>query len=125
MTSDQPLNQSCLSDYLVDPDRNVCLCCDGLVGYSAAVALDAEGTEHLVLIEDAAVDDEHVRYDAACTTVIHEQIGPLPTRWQARVRYAPIRCGRPTKAGYPCRVEVARPGSTCGWHRGTRSQARQ
>lgn len=111
--------------YIVDPDRTVCLCRDGLVGYSVAVAIDVDGAEHLVLIEDVSIGNERVRYDAACTTVIHEQHGPLPPRWQARVRYAPLRCGRPTRAGRPCRVEVTRPGGACGWHRNRHLEARR
>lgn len=105
--------------YLVDRARCVCLCGDGLAGYTAAIAIESDGTEHAVLAAEIAIGDDRVRYDATCAAVAHEQLGPLPPRWFARVRLAPLRCGRPTKTGTPCRVEIAVPGRTCGWHRNT------
>jgi hypothetical protein len=69
--------------------------------------------------------DDAVNGDAGRRFAPHEQDGPLPPTWRAKViRVAaglpalPPRCGRPTRAdGHPpCRARVAEPGQTCQWH---------
>ncbi|MGK2881308.1 MAG: hypothetical protein ACSLE6_11100, partial [Mycobacterium sp.] len=61
------------------------------------------------------LDDPHVRVDVTSAGVAHEQLGPLPPRWRDRVRLCPIRCGRRTLTGAPCRRVVAGPGP-CASH---------
>jgi len=105
---------------IIDYDRTICLCCGaGNPDYLAATAIAADGTEHLVLAERDAIGDENIRYDPTCSTVRHEQTGPLPPGVRYRVWQVPAhRCGRPTKTtGRPCRIEVTRPGEPCGLHR--------
>lgn len=103
--------------FLIDPQRSVCLCNEGAEGHRISVALNAAGDEHFVVILDAAVNDVSVRYDAACTAVAHEQLGPLPPLWKSRTWLSPLRCGRPTKTtGAGCRNIVATPGSACRRH---------
>jgi hypothetical protein len=102
---------------LIDDSRTRCLCDVGRDDYIAATAIAADGTEHLVLAELDSLGDETVRYDPGCGDVAHEQLGALPPRWAARTTLAPLRCGRRTQAGHPCRILVTRPGDTCTWHR--------
>lgn len=102
---------------LLDADRCVCLCQDGSPGFWAAVAVAADGTEHLLLAERDSVGDEQVTYDRACPDAPHERLGPLPLGWRARLQLAPLRCGRSTQLGRPCRVIVTQPGQPCGRHR--------
>jgi len=47
----------------------------------------------------------------------HEQLGPLPALYAARVRRAAVRCSAPTLHGSPCRVTVATTGARCHLHR--------
>lgn len=104
--------------YLIDEARSCCLRDTGASEYIAAVAVDTDGAEHLVLVERESVGDAAVRYDATCTAVSHEAIGPLPLEFVRRITVAfrTHRCGRPTKSGAPCRTPVAHPGDACGWH---------
>jgi hypothetical protein len=111
--------------YLIDMSRTACLCGDGAVGLSVAVAVDPDGTEHFVVIDDALLGSSEARYAAQCPTVVHEQLGPLPKRWRALVAYAPLRCGQPTKAGTSCRVVVTEAGRTCGKHRTPTTQPKE
>jgi hypothetical protein len=87
------------------------------------VCIDATGREHFAIVEWRSIGDETVRYDSTCSSVAHEQLGPLPSRWRDRVQLAPLRCGRPTQAGRPCRIPVAAPGQRCSWHRAERTTA--
>ena len=113
-----------MSGYITDSRRATCLCDAGAPDYVATVAVDSDGCEHLVLAERYSIGDEHVRYDATCRDVPHEQTGPLPLEYVRRlmisIRSAGVhRCGRPTKTtGRPCRIEVTPPGEACGLHRG-------
>jgi hypothetical protein len=103
---------------IVDCDRSACLCAEGAPGYVAATAVGADGSEHLLLALVDALGDETVRYDPTCADVApHEQLGALPGRYQLGLRCVPLRCGRRTAAGRPCRAPVTQPGGTCGWHR--------
>lgn len=104
-------------DNLVDPDRIARLRDVGQPDYIAAATIQADGTEHLVLAKLAALNDHAELYDAACTAVSHEQLGPMPAAWRHRVAQAPLRCGRPTKTGRPCRSYVTKPGGACARHR--------
>lgn len=104
------------TNHLLDEERSACLCDVGQADYIAATAVDANGSEHLVFVERSAMGDLAVRYDSTCRDVAHEQLGPLPAIWRHRAALAPLRCGRPTKAGRPCRALVADPGP-CSRHR--------
>lgn len=89
--------------------------------YAATVIVDQDGTEHLVLLSRATFerDDRENRtgwVDWPCAGIAHEQVGPLPQRWAQRTVLAPLRCGRPTACGRPCRVYVSAPGRACRWH---------
>lgn len=104
---------------LIDNVRSACLCDAGGTEYVAAVAVAADGAEHLVLAQHSAIGDQSVRYDSACRDVAHEQLGPLPIEYVRRLTVSrrTHRCGRPTQTGRPCRVRVQADGDACDWHR--------
>ncbi|MBS4730062.1 hypothetical protein MSM1_17535 [Mycobacterium sp. SM1] len=101
----------------IDPNTVACLCDCGTRDYIAAAAIDADGSRHLLLARVDAIGDGKTHYDPACSHVPHEQLGPLPPAWRARVQLAPLRCGRPTLAGTPCRCIVTTPGAPCHLHK--------
>jgi hypothetical protein len=121
MTTSDPLHRT--TDYL-DTDRTACLCDVGAPDYLAATMIGPDGEHRFVLCRRDLINDPTIRYDPACTDAPHEQLGPLPPRWAARTRLAPLRCGRSTKAGRACRTPVARPGDACAWHRNSYAQSR-
>lgn len=111
---------------LVDDARSCCLCDVGGPGLIATVALDSDGTEHLVLADRDRIGDDTARVDTSCQTVEHEQVGQLPIDFVRRItvsrrtfRCSPdtLRCGRRTKSGRPCRIPVMFDGDACAWHR--------
>jgi hypothetical protein len=102
---------------LLDDDHTRCLCDVGGDGYIAATAVAADGSTHLLLARVDAIGNSDVTYDPGCTDVAYEQLGALPPRWAARVALAPLRCGRRTKSGTPCRITVTEPNAACSWHR--------
>lgn len=111
--------------HLVDHSRTRCLCDVGAPGYWAVTAVAADGTEHLVIAELDSLGDDDVRYDPACPAATHEKLGELPLEYVRRVTAVSRRthlCGRPTKHGRPCRLEVAHPGAACTFH-ATRADA--
>ena len=101
----------------IDEHRTVCLCSVGQPDYLAATAIRADGRETLVLAAVAAIGDEAAGYDAECRAVAHDQLGPLPDEFVARISSRTGRCGRRTQAGTPCKIRVPRPGAACEWHR--------
>lgn len=102
--------------YLLDPHRTVCLCADGSPGYVAAVAIEPNGTEHLVIAEQASLGHHDAKYCAGAPEATHDQLGALPAHWQSRVQLAPLRCGRTTRRGRACRSIVLHPGAPCILH---------
>lgn len=70
---------------LIDSDRTTCLCDAGRPDYWAALVVAADGSEHLVLVEQGSIGDETVRYDRTCSTVVHEQLGALPIEFVRRI----------------------------------------
>lgn len=102
---------------LMDDGRTVCLCDVGAPAYVATAAIDADGAVTYVLAEVESLGDPSATYDAHCSEATHEQAGPLPPQWRARVQLAPARCGRRTKTGARCRAYVGRPGDACGRHK--------
>ena len=99
----------------IDAERTACLCDVGGAEYVAATVVAPTGESNLILVRyDALGTDATYRSD--CPSAPHEQCGPLPAHWQARITRALVRCGRPTKAGAPCRTPVTRAGAACGWH---------
>jgi hypothetical protein len=107
----------------VDNDRSACLCGQGGGEYVACVLVAADGSHDLVLVDWELIGDGQHTYNRTTPEAIHEQAGPLPLdivrrlAISSRGRRTIQRCGRPTKAGAPCRTPVARPGETCAWHR--------
>jgi hypothetical protein len=53
-------------------------------GYTAAVLVDAAGTEYLTLVNPAGVG-RTAMFDPACATVYHEQLGPLDAETAKRI----------------------------------------
>lgn len=100
---------------IVDDNRSVCLCDAGQPGYVAAVCVTDDGQEALWLVNSAELEAERQRCGSADQP--HEQLGALPAIWRHRVALAPLRCGRATKVGRPCRTPVAIPGASCARHR--------
>jgi hypothetical protein len=102
----------------IDYARSRCLCDVGMPGYVAVTAVDTDGDTDLVLVDESALGCEgHNAYDPTCAAAPHEQSGPLPQRFRSRLLATPLRCGRRTKGGAPCRTPVAEPGRACAWHR--------
>ncbi|GAC59018.1 hypothetical protein GOHSU_68_00100 [Gordonia hirsuta DSM 44140 = NBRC 16056] len=100
---------------LVDDSTRRCLCDVGLPGRSAAETVEADGERVLWILADELVGDDSA--DLGARRPAHEKVGPLPAGWAERVRLAGRRCGRPTKAGRPCRAPVSVAGASCFRHR--------
>ena len=100
---------------LVDYERTACLCDVGQPDYWAAVCVTASGGDVLWLVCKDELGAEHPRCGTADQP--HDQIGPLPDRYRLGLQAVPIRCGRPTKSGAPCRTPVHQSGVACAWHR--------
>src|SRR5262249_25882299 len=108
----------------VDLDRSVCLCAAGEPDYLAATMVDADGVTHLVLVDRGSLGDRAVTFAPGCPQAVHEQLGALPLEVLCRIVIAArrhgepggatshgepggtvtYRCGRPTRAGAPCRM---------------------
>lgn len=103
---------------IVLDDRSVCLCDVGQSAYIAATIISPDGAQRLVLAEREAIGDPGTRFDPTCSTVAHEQPGPLPMEFVRRftIGQRTHRCGRRTCKGCPCRNRVDRPGQACEWH---------
>jgi hypothetical protein len=80
----------------------------------AATAVDVDGQTHLVLAERDSIGDDSVRYDAGCTAVAHEQLGPLPLETLLRIkinfrtyaaRLAPFAAGAAQSQDAPAGLE--------------------
>lgn len=106
----------------IDDHQSCCLCDIGLPGWRATVCVADDGRHDLVLVNTEFLGDPRATYDPITTQAPHEQPGPLPSRWRDRVQLAPLRCGRPTKSGRPCRAPIPQPGDTCGHHRNTNKE---
>ncbi len=96
-----------------DPERHALplleLCLGG--GWHAGVGIGPDGSVWPWLIDpDADTPARHVAPP-------HEQLGPLPALYAARVRRAAVRCSASTLHGHPCRVAVPTPGARCHRHR--------
>jgi hypothetical protein len=74
---------------LIDDARTRCLCDVGRPDYLAATAIAADGSSHLLLAQVDAIGAESVTYDASCSTVAHEQLGPLPLDVRPAHHYRP------------------------------------
>lgn len=96
----------------------------GAHGWLAAMVVVVDPTGHRDGIEVPILvnREENMVRDMLCTLVEHEQLGPLPGRWQAAVRDAVWRCGRQRRDGGRCRAQVGQHGDACVHHR---SQADQ
>lgn len=106
-------DRNCEVNFL-DRHRSAPLWDVGAPGYLAAVGVDPDGRDVLVL-----ASEEHLNVEGApqgCADQPHERIGPLPAVWRRRINGDP-RCGAPTAKGRPCRVKVASQGDICGIHR--------
>jgi hypothetical protein len=82
--------------YLIDDRRSACLCDHGS-RYTAATAVAADGSEHLVLAQHDAIGNTDVRYDADCIDVDHEQPGELPLDYVRRIAIAGRKRKRTTE----------------------------
>jgi hypothetical protein len=96
----------------------------GLDGYVVAEGIDPSGDRVLLLACERMLGDERYPF-APATEVEHEQLGQLDWRLRGRVQLAPLRCGRRTQRGTPCRNFVTYPGQPCGWHRTTNQRKEQ
>lgn len=107
-----------MNDNYVDNARSADLTDVGLANYLAATVIDEDGTEHAILAERESIGNPSVRYDPTCGHAPHEQLGALPLWFIRRITISrrTYRCGRPTKAGPPCRMSVPRQGDACAWH---------
>jgi len=98
---------------LIDYERSACLCDVGAPDYVAAVCVASGGEDVLWLVSKTEFEAEDPRCGNANQR--HEQLGRLPATVRDRI-WPPIRCGRPTSSGLPCRIRVGEPGRPCGTH---------
>jgi hypothetical protein len=107
------------SGSLIDYERTACLCDVGQPNYWAAVCVTDTGEDVLWLVCKDELGAEHPLCGSPDQP--HEQLGPLALEFVRRItisrRTRTHRCGRPTKAGAPCRTPVARRGDACARHR--------
>ena len=69
-----------MSASFLDPDRTVFLHAYGLPGFSAAVAVGADGAEHLVLVNEWLLGDAHSNtYDRPAWAQHMSRLGHCPT----------------------------------------------
>ena len=107
---------------LTDPDDRHSLLAEAIPledGMLLAWCITPAGTPHPWLV--APHPDVNATPCVRRCCVPHEQAGRLPTHVQARIdrlptRPAPLRCGRPTRTGHPCRIPVNRAGDSCHHH---------
>lgn len=111
---------------IIDHARSACLCDAGLPDVEASVCVTEDGRADFVLIDATLLGDDRFRYDPTTPQAPHEQLGQLPPEFLHRITIAQrgtltsgriIHCGRPTKAGAPCRIPVPFCGDACHWHR--------
>jgi hypothetical protein len=107
-----------MTENFVDQARSADLSDVGLAGYLLATIVAEDGSEHAILAEHQSIGDETVLYDPQCAEATHEQRGALPVEFVRRIAISrrTQRCGRPTKAGPPCRCSVTHPGDACAHH---------
>lgn len=99
---------------LVDWERSACLCEVGLAGYVLALSVTSDGENVAWLVCDAELlNGDKAAFGNADQP--HEKLGRLPAAIRERILRAP-RCGRPTRAGTPCRQRVKATGEPCGLH---------
>jgi hypothetical protein len=75
-------------DDLIDGRRSCFLADVGGAGYVAAVTVSAAGSEYLVVAHIDSLRDDTAGYDAACSDVVHEQLGALPLEYVRRIAIA-------------------------------------
>ena len=98
----------------IDPERSVCLDQEGLPGFRAVTAVDADGNETLWLYRSGTA--EQALSGCACPECApHDQEGRLPARYRHKLTHA--RCGHPCANGRPCKAMVTEPGRLCPLHR--------
>lgn len=70
---------------LIDDARTVTLADVGAPGYSAATAINPDGTTHLVLVSRLhLLRDSGTSYEPECPNATHEQLGRLPIEFARR-----------------------------------------
>ncbi|MGQ9408949.1 hypothetical protein [Mycolicibacterium gilvum] len=107
---------------LIDDSRAVHLFDQGSLS-RAVVAIDATGTERLILADPQEINTA-AEYHAGCLDAPHEQTGPLPSEIWSRIwarPTTPIFCGRRNRHGQPCRSVVDHHGQACRYHLGVPS----
>lgn len=70
---------------IVDSARTVNLADVGAPGYLAAVVVDLNGDERLVLVRRCDVGNFSSLFDDSCRDVEHEQLGQLPPQTIRRI----------------------------------------
>lgn len=83
-------------------------------GWGLGWAVQPDGALWPWLFDRRARDVTDQGCGCACCAP-HDQLGPLPAAFARRLA---ARCGRPTKSGRPCRVEVYQLGDACPFHGG-------
>lgn len=107
---------------LLDRERSASLWDVGAPGYLAAIGVDPDGQDVLMLVLEQNLNVDHA--PQGCPDQPHEELGRLPAVWRRRINGDP-RCGQPTANGRPCRVKVGGQGDVCGVHRRPRRGALQ
>ncbi|MDV7101655.1 hypothetical protein R4227_16410 [Gordonia amicalis] len=102
---------------LLDPSTRIPLGPYGATGLEMAETIDGFGDRDFWIVRTAHIGQP---VDHGNDQPAHESLGPLNPEWFNRTQSAPLRCGRPTTAGKPCRARVAEPGAACPSHREVR-----
>jgi hypothetical protein len=94
-------------------------------GYRVAVMVGDDGEQWPILFDTTAGPDGWARC-LDCPPE-HEEVGPLPDDVWLRLQHGPakelhpsrpsVRCGRPTRAGVPCRRWTEHASGACYLHR--------
>lgn len=96
---------------LIDIQRSVCLCGQGLPNHLLAVVVEPDGTESYWIAHWDDPDPDHGNADPR-----HEKLGRLPKFIRDKIWGDQLLCGRPRFDGRPCRRRVAMPSQDCGQH---------
>lgn len=75
--------------HIVDRARTAGLIDVGCTEFDLATVVDCDGECHLALIRRNGVGDTAVKYDASCSAVKHEQLGPLGLETLRRINNPP------------------------------------
>lgn len=100
---------------LIDSARSVRLWDVGGTDLMAAMTVGPNGEDTLWIVDEKQLG--RAGTDHGDEKPAHELVGQLPQAVRDRI-WKPLRCGRRTRLGRPCRARVLSPGEPCAHHGG-------